>query len=597
MNRLFRIIAIVAAVVMPVAQAAAQTSDGEGDVLQLPFFDDFSYMAATPDELLWECHGTTVCYDLPKNPPSTGALLLDALDAKSRFYANARYGTTTPADTVESLPINLEYPGDKSIWLSFYYQRGGYGDCPEAGDSLVLDFYAPTERKWQSIKTYKGGKSTPFAQEMINITEPQYLQKGFRFRFRNYISLGSSLAPDLVSNCDHWLVDYVYLNVNRYVGDTVYSDVSLTNTPIVKIGDYQQVPWRHYVGSSKRDNLNYTIHYRNNDNRARLLDSINLYLTHDGNTEKYALGTFNMPSYMDFENRNNNFEYTLTSQYDSIAEYQVKVSLVSDATSSDYAPNNTITVDKTFSNCYALDDGSAEAAYGLHGEGSDGAMIAVKYHTYMPDKLCGVYMYFCPVYNNQQADNFDLKVWACQDGVPQYEIASKNNVEVPKDSTGKFVYIPLPEPVMVRDTFFVGWQKNETSIIAVGFDRNTTTPNRKFFNIGGDWKLSKEAGQIMIRPAFGDIKTAVPELPTARAAARKLVLYPNPASTYVNVETEDGREQSLTLMIINARSGQVIKTVRDISAPGILDVDDIPAGAYIVVSPATGEKAKLLIIK
>ena len=598
MNRLLRTIS-AATICLTAATATAQQED---PMLELPFFDDFSYISAAPDPALWTTDGVTVCYDLPNNPPSTGAMLLDAVDGKGVIYSNARYGTVTAADTVESQPINLNYPGEKSIWLSFYYQRGGHGDTPEKGDSLVLDFYSPPENRWQSVKLYEGGKSSPFTQEMINITDDKYLQKGFKFRFRNYISLGSSLAPDLVSNCDHWLIDYVNLDINRHKGDTVYKDVSLTNTPIIKIGDYQQVPWRHYVNGSKRDKVNYTIHYRNNDNRARLLDSINLYLAHDGKTDKYALGTFNMPSYMDFENVNDNFDYTFKSNNDTAANYKVTVRLVSDATSSDYPGNNTLTVEKSFTNFYALDDGSAEAAYGLHGEGSDGAMVAVKFNTYLTDQLYGVYMYFCPVYKNQQADNFDLKLWSCRDGLPESEIATKANVPVPKDSTGKFVYIPFDYPIEISDTFFVGWQKNETSIIAVGFDRNTTTPNHKYFNIGGDWKQSKELGQIMIRPVFGDVKTAAAELPAAsQLTAKNLKIYPNPATDYIRVETDSydgfGGGRPLTLMIINARNGQVIKTLRDIEDGSEIAVDDLQAGAYIMASPETGARAKFLIIK
>ncbi|MCR5455273.1 MAG: T9SS type A sorting domain-containing protein [Bacteroidales bacterium] len=594
MDRLLRTTTLAAALVMTAANATAQQ-----EMLELPFFDDFSYIKAAPSSELWVAHGTTVCYDLPKNPPSTGAMLLDALDGEGKFYPNARYGTVSAADTVESQPINLNYPGDKSIWLSFYYQCGGYGDRPEQSDSLVLDFYSVPEKKWQSIKRYEGGKSTQFVQEMINITDDKYLYEGFRFRFRNYISLGSSLAPDLVSNCDHWLIDYVSLDINRYKGDTVYQDVSLTNTPTIKIGDYQQVPWKHYISTNKHDPVNYTILYRNNDRRARLLDSINLYLAHDEQIEKYALGTFNMPSYMDFENRNENFDYTFTSKSDTVANYEVKVRLVSDATSNDFSDNNEITVAKKFSNYYALDDGSAEAAYGLHGEGSDGAMIAVKFNTYVPDQMTGVYMYFCPVYKNQQADNFELKVWSCENGLPVIELASKANVSVPKDNTGKFVYIPLDYPIEVRDTFFVGWQKNETSIIAVGFDRNTSTPNHKFFNIGGDWKQSKELGQIMIRPVFADIKTATSELTPGQQiiTPKRLKIYPNPASTHFTVEWGKDTDILRTLMIINARSGQVVKTIRDVEYSSIINTDDIPAGAYIIMSPSTGESAKILIIK
>ncbi|MBQ5551224.1 MAG: T9SS type A sorting domain-containing protein, partial [Bacteroidales bacterium] len=157
-------------------------------------------------------------------------------------------------------------------------------------------------------------------------------------------------------------------------------------------------------------------------------------------------------------------------------------------------------------------------------------------------------------------------------------------------------YIPFDYPIEVSDTFFVGWQKNETSIIAVGFDRNTSTPNHKYFNIGGDWKLSKELGQIMIRPVFGDVPTAVTELlPEYQLASKNLKIYPNPATDYITVESDSGKP--LTLMIVNARNGQVVKTISNVEDGGIVYLDDLAAGAYIAITPSTGASAKFLIIK
>ena len=82
MNRLLRTITAVFLGVAAIDAAAQQ------DTLELPFFDDFSYIAAAPDKALWATDGVTVCYDLPKNPPSTGAMLMDALNGKGVFYNN-----------------------------------------------------------------------------------------------------------------------------------------------------------------------------------------------------------------------------------------------------------------------------------------------------------------------------------------------------------------------------------------------------------------------------------------------------------------------------------------------------------------------------
>ena len=602
MNNLYLTIA-VAAIICTVSPhyALAQEESGNEEsassiMLQLPFFDDFSDISTKPNPALWKNYGATVSTNLPNLPPSTGALMLDALDTIGNFYQSAQYGTTTAADTIESLPINLYYPDDNSIWLSYFYQRGGLGDRPEDADSLILDFYSPINDEWTPIKKYNGGKCTPFAQEMINIKEKIYLQEGFKFRFRNYISLGSSLAPDLVSNCDYWFIDYITLNKNRNNTDTVYNDVTLTNTPILKIGDYQQVPWQHYT-SGKHENISYIINYRNNDRKARLLDSINLYLTHNGNTEKFELGTFNMPAYMDFENTNANLPYTIEQQDETSASISMKVHLVSDQNHKDYAANNTVTITKTLSDCYALDDGTAEAAYGLHGEGSDGAKVAIRFCPVAPGTINGVYMYFCPVYKNQQADNFNLKIWNCNNGLPLSEIFSLDNVVVPKDNTGKFVFIPFDETVEVRDTFFVGWQKNSTSIIAVGFDRNTSTPNEKYFNIGNVWKKSNEIGQIMIRPSFGDIQTATNDIESPKPQKATFNVYPNPASSNITIETSTYYNQPIKILIIDASTGRIVKTIPNAGNICNTDISDLATGIYIITSPQLGATTKILITK
>jgi hypothetical protein len=50
-------------------------------------------------------------------------------------------------------------------------------------------------------------------------------------------------------------------------------------------------------------------------------------------------------------------------------------------------------------------------------------------------------------------------------------------------------------------------------------------------------------------------------------------------------------------MIINARNGQMVKTLRNIEDGSEIAVDFLPAGAYIMASPETGARAKFLITK
>lgn len=560
---------ILSTVLLSAFCASAATAQDD-EMLTLPFFDDFSYNASAPNNALWQNGGVTLSNTLPNRPPSIGAAVFDALNVDGEFYP-AQYGTKyANGDTLTSKPIDLYYPGDNTIYLTFYYQPGGFGDAPENEDELMLDFYAPEANEWSTVKTFSGSSCYGFRQESVAITQKCYLQKGFRFRFRNYFSLGSSKQADLVSNCDFWLVDYIKLDKLRSESDTVYQDVALTNCPEVKINNYITVPWSHYTKAADKVKVSYSVFYRNNDNEPRMLDSINLIFKAKGINDTLMLGSYNLPSYWDFA-ETKQFPYTFKSDQET-ADYQIGVKLVSDVSQQDFAPNNTYFINKTFADYYAYDDGSAEAGYGIHGEGSTGSMVAVKFAPLVTDYIKGVYIYFNPTFRNAQAEFFHLKIWDNNNGIPGEELYSDFNLSLPKNDCGRFVFFPLKNPVALTDTFFIGWQKTQNEIINIGFDKSTTSIATNYYNINGQWKKSNEKGQIMIRPAFGTLSTANDDIVANISESNELIVSPNPAKDYIRVE---GAQH--TIYIIGA-TGVIVKTFAadnnteyDISnlAPGI----------------------------
>ena len=560
---------ILSTVLLSAFCASAATAQDD-EMLTLPFFDDFSYNASAPDNALWQNGGVTLSNTLPNRPPSIGAAVFDALNVDGEFYP-AQYGTKyANGDTLTSKPIDLYYPGDNTIYLTFYYQPGGFGDAPENEDELMLDFYSPEDNEWSTVKTFPGSSCYGFRQESVAITQKCYLQKGFRFRFRNYFSLGSSKQADLVSNCDFWLVDYIKLDKLRSESDTVYQDVALTNCPEVKINNYITMPWSHYTKAADKVKVSYSVFYRNNDNEPRMLDSINLIFKAKGINDTLMLGSYNLPSYWDFA-ETKQFPYTFKSDQET-ADYQIGVKLVSDVSQQDFAPNNTYFINKTFADYYAYDDGSAEAGYGIHGEGSTGSMVAVKFAPLVTDYIKGVYIYFNPTFRNAQAEFFHLKIWDNNNGIPGEELYSDFNLSLPKNDCGRFVFFPLKNPVALTDTFFIGWQKTQNEIINIGFDKSTTSIATNYYNINGQWKKSNEKGQIMIRPAFGTLSTDNDDIVANISESNELIVSPNPAKDYIRVE---GAQH--TLYILGA-TGVIVKTFAadnnteyDISnlAPGI----------------------------
>ena len=74
----------------------------------------------------------------------------------------------------------------------------------------------------------------------------------------------------MIGNCDHWNIDYVYLDRNRNAADTSLADVAFRTPVRSLLKTHEAMPWKQFrqvylqeMGSS------IPIHYRNNDNITR----------------------------------------------------------------------------------------------------------------------------------------------------------------------------------------------------------------------------------------------------------------------------------------------------------------------------------------
>ena len=127
-----------------------QVAWGISDTLTLPFFEDFSHAIGYPDERRWTDNLVWVNNSFPKKAPNFGVATFDHLDAHGNPYHTLDKRVMVYADSLTSQPINLQfkrvgnqtinYKPTDSIYISFFIQRQGIGDAPEAEDSLILYF-------------------------------------------------------------------------------------------------------------------------------------------------------------------------------------------------------------------------------------------------------------------------------------------------------------------------------------------------------------------------------------------------------------------------------------------------------------------------
>ena len=555
-----------------VKQSRTKASEAKSSV-ELPFIDDFAKSTGYPDDLLWLDIYAFVNINYPINPPGIGVATLDAIDETGSLHENAS-SVPFSADTLTSRPINLNYPGNTSIFLSFYYQPGGYGDTPDTRDTLLLEFYSVDSIRWDKIwhvvfnendsllnesytyngssKTIKGNETTKlkhkFQQVILPVNEDQYLKDGFQFRFRNYATLSAN--TDLESrkgNSDQWNLDFIRLDTNRTINDTIIQDLAISENATSLLKNYQSIPWSHYIRAQAYemdDSLSLTFLNLTNVEQSYDLEFAIKDITGPNGTAVFPgdagvdIEAFEAKTYT----RYFNWTFPYNPSIDS-ALFEVKNYLATSAVTPGFTPyywNDTSIFYQKFYNYYAFDDGSAESGYGIVGEGTERAMVAMQFNTYMEDTLRGIQLYLNQTYDNTSEISFKIHVWSDNNGKPGNIIYTKIYAKPEyEDKLNQFSFYAFDEILTVKDKFYIGWQKIDTpEMLNVGFDANTVNNDKLFYNFAGQWIKSQYEGTLMIRPMLGhEIPMGIKDVPNSTSF--DFDIYPNPASNYINIKTSN----------------------------------------------------------
>lgn len=409
------------------------------DTVSLPFFDDFSSVTIFPDQRLWTDNCAYINSQFAVNPPTIGVATLDALDKNGALYSKALF-SSFPADTLTSRFINLNYPVDSNIYLSFFYQAKGLGHMPGPSDSLLVQFFAPLQNQWNTVwaitpdsAELANNSVIPFIQVLIPVKDTAYLHKAFRFRFRNYASLkmSSSQSMGVAGDNSDWNIDYVYLNKGRSEHDTLQNDLAITSPLPSLLSYYESIPWSHFsyaadeLMASGKTSVYY--HYFSTNPSDSL-----------GTDRTFSINSlYTNYSYI-FGPNANNIHAGSTMLYQPYYEklsYDGNDSAIFEVTfflsnyglknSSDYRWNDTVRRTQVFKDYYAYDDGTAENGYGLDGTNTANASVAYQFFCYKPDSLRAIDIYFNDVYNNSNGVLFNLTVWDSNSGPEIYCLAGR----------------------------------------------------------------------------------------------------------------------------------------------------------------------------
>jgi len=552
----------------------------QDDTLEVPFQDDFTKTKIFPDENLWSDRYAFINSTYAVNPVSFNVATLDAIDSDGTMYTDANT-TSFIADHLTSNPINLYYPGDSTVFLSFFYQSQGLGDNPEEKDSLIVDFYSPVDSIWYSVWKVPGDTLMDFELAMIQITDSIFLKKGFQFRFKNYASFSDdSDEKEKRANVDHWNIDYVILDTARSKTDTIIHDVCFARNVRSLLNSYESMPWEHFKEAYKSEMEDtIIITYKNNDsitrNITREFEIIDQYTSF---SYSFPGGAVNINPFEIIEYETS-LGYTFGSSSQDSAEFDVKCYLITD--DFDYKWNDTIHYLQKFYNYYSYDDGSAEMGYGLSNDGTQSSSVAYRFFSHKADTLQAIQMYFNQTLNDATGQiYFYLTVWDDNAGKPGNVIYSQSGFKPEyEDSLNQFHIYQLDTSIIVSGTFYIGWTQTTSSFLNVGWDNNRINNDKIFYTSpsDGQWYNSSFAGSLMIRPVVGkpfvitSINTSYEDLYT---------IYPNPANDYFYISYPRGLDTKPVSISLYNNLGKLVYSF--FGSTKSIDVSSLPDGIYFL---------------
>jgi hypothetical protein len=527
-------------------------------------------------------------------PRSLGVVTFDGLDENGFPYAIGST-ITNYADLLTSKPLDMAplNAGD-SVYFSFLYQKQGFGDIPEDGDSLVLEFYAKDLDQWFRVWSVNGGATEPFKSATILVEDAKYFKKGFQFRFKNYGALSGSL--------DHFHIDYVHLRPLSGYQDTLFKDFAFSYTIGSLLKTYTSVPWDHFKNNSigkMNDVAQIAVH--NGSNLTENNQNGSIEISYGGSAEgNYTLiaqdlsgGAINYgprTTYYSEHDLSGGYVYDITK-----LGTQVEFDLLATASAQfpNFPGNDSTVATQKFSNYYSYDDGSAEAAYGPTGAQ---ARLAIKYTAYESDSLIGMNMHFVPSVNDVSNNLFLLTVWDDNGGIPgsvlyQDESFFPRQPIYSTDQNG-FVtyYFKDTMKVAVGQTFFVGWKQFDAERLNIGLDRNLDNKTKTYYSInnGVNWSTSNFDGSVMIRPIFSTSVDAELEVPSIVNEEVSVSIYPNPTSSIVTIDVSGANYEGADLY---STDGRLINSAEETK----IDMSSLPNGIYFIRLKGLNTKAYKVI--
>lgn len=589
-----------------------QTGRTASNTVTIPIFEEFSQSGNQPDTTLWQNSANVfISSGRGFQPPTLNVATFDGLQADGSPYSpiSDSQGET---DALITCPIDISaFSAADNIYLSFFYQFGGLGESPDPSDSLRVEFM-DADSSWVTVWPGDGeslDRSGDFVQVILPVTASAYLHDAFRFKFQAF---GRQSGP-----FDVWNVDYIFMNEGRNANDNSYPDRAIaTQLSSVFSNSYSAVPRQHYNDSLRQgfftiSNLDiddgaqdYTI-----DLRATVTDYLDSAKSESSFTIKdYVPQPPSSPSSISPGEINTIYipeivpKNVITSTVDStFITFDIKLNSKDSAdrdsieytnfSITNFQVNDSTKQSFIMKDYYAYDDGTAEVGAGLNFSGN---RLAYEYEI-LGDTLRDLIafdIYFPFVNTSPNGKSVELMVWKRLDN-QQSSIIYKQQININvAQGLNRFTRFMLTEPLTVEDsTIYIGYRQISNGDLAVGFDKNTDTSDKIFFNLTGDWEQDPNTkGSLMMRPVFGEVEDVISGLPDFEKS--QVRVFPNPAHHILQLQ---GRFNGYSLHTMSGKT--IIEQQSAESQNSIIDMSQLPNGLYLLKISTGSEIILKKIIK
>ena len=548
--------------------------------LSLPFFEDFTNYETYPNPLKWKDALVYINNTFPINPISRGVATFDGLNAYGVPYDSVNKYASIYADSLTAQPIDLSnYLPNDSIYLSFYYQPGGNGFEPDLNDSLML-FFKLSNGLWNKVWSKEGASSTDFKQVLIPITNPIYLTSNFQFRFINKVTM--------LTNDDHWNLDYIKINSSRSQSDTLINDLAFAKNPDFLLSDYTHMPYNQFQAAINSNWLSEHKVYLRNNTLNTITNSFN-YTAKELSTGLVFAGFSNFTTSIPTNTTANLALLTYTPTYTAAANQDKVVfeqTYYTAPIANQNTINDTVVTKQVFDNYLAYDDGSAEKSYYLNLFNTLPGKIAIEHQLYTKDTLRGIAIQFgrqIPTNANKYFSIAIMKTLAGINGAVKDSIIYKEDFFFPRfrDSINGFWMYTFSSPVILPvGSFYISTIQPALSgsdSLYFGLDANRTLANHQYYNVLNSWQSSQIDGALMIRPLLGKA-IATASVATPQPSNFSISISPNPAHDYISIQSDYNN----MIMEIYAMYGTLLYTTTLEGSNSIIPIPTFQPGMYFV---------------